>query len=670
MREFSGGIFNAYNSVEWVAFQNGADLSNLSLGAIQSFAQQVSHFDAALKGQIASAGSISKLQNLVNFDVTSQELAARGQERIDYNVRVGQSETREGKIFANLSVPLGNDLELYGFGGLSYRRGESGCFYRLPSQSRTTTSIYINGTVPKINSNIHDQSFAGGIRGKIGEWNLDFSNVWGNNTFNFFISDTHNATIGSSSPTTFDAGGHQFIQKTSNFDISQYFNNISSIGGINVAFGAEYRFENYKIDPGTEQSYGNYDQNGILVNSTTPNEALTTDFFGNTRPSGAQCFAGFLTTNEVDAIRSSFASYIDIEIDFSEDFLIGAAGRFEEYSDFGSTFNYKIASRYRISENVNLRGAMSTGFRAPSLHQIHFSRTSTIFTLVDGVSVAQEVGVFANTSRAAKLLGIPELKEETSQSFSLGLTTLFPEANLKLTIDGYLVNIDDRVVLTGQFGPGSGAELQSIFDQAGATGAAFFANAIDTKSRGLDIVVSHSTMIANEHILRNDLAATFSKTEWDQEAGINASDLLREKGLIGTYFDQTSRLYLEQAVPRTKITLSHLLSLDKFEFFLRNTLFGETTEATSAAIFDSDLNLIDNSIDPYNAGKVVTDITVSWKPIADLQFSIGANNLLDVFPDEADPTFQSSGRFVYSKRSPQFSYGGRFLFARLAFTLK
>ena len=236
--------------------------------------------------------------------------------------------------------------------------------------------------------------------------------------------------------------------------------------------------------------------------------------------------------------------------------------------------------------------------------------------------------------------------------------------------DIYQVGIDDRVILTGQFGPGSDEELQRIFAQAGATRAAFFANSINTTSRGLDVVLAHSLSISEGVVLRNDLAATFSKTTWDQEDGINASDLLREKGLVDTYFDQTSRIYLEQAVPRVKLTLGHTLTISGVNVYLRNTYFGETTEATSAGIFDADLNQIDNSIDPYNAGKIITDLTFGYNLSDNFGLTIGANNLLDVYPDEADPTFQSSGRFIYSRRSPQFSFGGRHLFARISFTLK
>ena len=680
MLEYTGQIFNGYNAVERLAREAGVDVSKLSMEQVQEYAQGVDYFSSDLQGLIAGAPSTDSLATLLNFDATDDELSARDKQRSDYNMRVGQSQVRGGKFFANMALPLGNGFEFYSFGGIGYRNGESGCFYRLPFQDRTTTSIYPDGTVPKINSNIKDQSIAAGIKGTLGDWSVDFSNTYGTNSFLFHITDTHNATLGASSPTSFDAGGHTFAQNTSNIDLSQYFENLGSLPGINIAFGGEYRYENYQVIRGSEQSFGNYDINGNLVTPTTSSDLFVRDFYGNARPSGAQCFAGFLPFNEVDANRSSVGGYVDVEADITNRFLVSVAGRFENYSDFGSTFNYKGAARYKITDNIGIRGAVSSGFRAPSLHQIHFSRTSTIFELIDGVSVAQETGTFANTSRAAKLLGIPELKQEISQNYSAGITAKLPNAGLKITVDGYMVNIQDRIVLTGTFSSTVGTdengediidpELQSIFEQAGATGANFFANAIDTKSMGVDVVIAHRIKLGDKMVLNNDLAATFSQTIWDQDTGIKASPLLEEKGLVGTYFDQTSRIYLEQGVPRTKVSLSNTFNLGGFSVYLRNTYFGQTTEATNENIFDADLEQIDNSIDPYNDPRIITDLSFSYSFNDNLSLTIGGNNILDVYPDLADPAFTSSGRFIYSRRAPQFSFNGRHLFGRLVFSLK
>lgn len=275
--------------------------------------------------------------------------------------------------------------------------------------------------------------------------------------------------------------------------------------------------------------------------------------------------------------RSSIAGYFDIEADITDTFLLSFATRFENYSDFGSTINFKLATLLKASDNVNIRAALNTGFRAPSLHQLNFNSTSTIF---DQNGDPQEVGTFANDSRAAKLLGIPQLKEETSQSVSVGFTAKLPDANLSITIDGYFVSIDDRVVYTGQFtGPGTGTELDNLLAQANATAASFFANAIDTESKGIDLVLTHKTTLGSATQLKSDLSATFSKTK--KVGDIKASDVLENAGLVNTYFPEDSRVYLEEAVPRTKVVLSNALSTEKFNIFLRNVWFGEVTEATT-----------------------------------------------------------------------------------------
>ncbi len=682
MTEYRGNIFNRFNAVERIARSKGvSNLDNLSMSDVQNYAQGVSYFSSDLKSQIANAADLATLQGLLSQDATEDELKARGMQRSDFNMRVGQSGMRQGQFFMNMGIPLGENLEFYSFGGVGYRRGNSGCFYRLPYQNRTVTSIYINGTVPIINSNIVDKSIALGLRGTLGDWNVDFSNTYGSNVFEFQLTNSMNATLESSSPTSFNNGGHGFAQNTSNFDLNRYFDGWMGIKGVNVAFGGEYRLENFNIFDGTELSFGNYDVNGELVRPTTPSDLLTRDFLGRVRPAGCQCFSGFLPGNVVNAYRSSIAGYGDLEFDVSDALLLETAIRYENYSDFGGTFNYKLAGRYKIGDFLNLRGAYSTGFRAPSLHQIHFSRTSTIFETINGKTVATETGVFANTSRAAKLLGIPELKQETSNNASAGFALTMKDLGLTLTVDGYLVNIKNRVILTGAFKPGDAnsdaakAELQEIFDQAQAGRATFFANAIDTKSTGLDIVLSHKLNLSESMSLKTDLAGTFSQTR--KVGDVHASDILKNAGLVGKYFDQQARIYLEAAVPTTKITLGNEFQYNKLSVYLRNTYFGKTLEATNEPIYDENLKPLPESqlddkykgVDPVYNPKVVTDLSVSYALKKNYSVTIGANNLFDIYPDYAASIFQSSGRFLYSRRSPQYSLNGRFVFARVTYTL-
>ncbi|WP_457609887.1 TonB-dependent receptor [Lutibacter sp.] len=654
MKEFEGGIFNLYNTVERVADNAGYDITQLLDDDVSDVIQ---YGNAAGLGLPLNATK-ADLQSILSADNTTAELTARGLTRSDFNMRVGQSALRGGRFFANFSLPLNDDgTELYSFAGVSSRVGNSAGFYRLPSQNRTYTPAYINGFLPEINSAINDKSFSVGIKGKVSDWDVDFSNTYGKNEFLYTIGNTFNASMQSASPTTFDAGGFSFAQNTTNLDISKFYEDTMS--GFNVAFGAEYRVETYEIYAGEEGSYAQYTADGQVI--TLPSQNPSVDFFDRARPGGSQVFPGFSPANELSRGRSSVAGYLDMEADVTENFLVSLATRYEDYSDFGSTLNFKVATRIKAGENTNIRAAFNTGFRAPSLHQLNFNSTSTIFDQ-DGNPI--EVGTFANDSRAAKLLGIPQLKEETSRSLSLGFTSKLPDAHLTITVDGYWIGIDDRVVYTGRFtGPGTGTELDNLLSQANAGAAAFFANAIDTESKGLDVVITHDAMLGDNAKLKTDLAATFSNTK--QVGNVKASDVIRAAGLVDTYFDEASRVYLEEAVPRTKINLSHSLTTDKYNIFLRNVYFGEVTEATN--------NVLRQQV---FGTKVVTDLSFGYKATETLTITVGANNLFDIYPDRAALSFsdggtnRSSGRFDWSRRAQQFGIGGRFLFARLNFVLK
>jgi iron complex outermembrane receptor protein len=659
MKEWEGAIFNKYNTIERFARADGYNVASL----LDDNVSDVILYGNQAGFNLSPTATKPELQAILGDDNTTAELAARNLERSDFNMRVGQSEVRGGRFFTNFSLPLDdNETELYSFAGLSSRTGNSAGFYRLPNQSRTYTPAYKDGFLPEINSKILDQSISVGIKGIVGsDWHVDFSNTYGKNKFLYTIGNTFNASLQNASPTTFDAGGFSFAQNTTNLDVNKFYEDILS--GVNVAFGAEHRLETYEIVAGEEASYAQYTAAGQAITLSTQIPAM--DFFGSSRPGGSQVFPGFSPKNELNRGRNSVAGYLDLEADFTDSFLVSFATRYENYSDFGSTVNFKLATLYKITDNFNFRAAGNTGFRAPSLHQLNFNSTSTIF---DQNGNPQEVGTFANDSRAATLLGIPQLKEEKSKSVSVGFTARFPEANISLTLDGYFVAIDDRVVYTGQFaGPGTGSELDNLLAQANATAASFFANAIDTESKGLDIVITHKVNLGSNMVLKNDLSATLSNT---QKVGpIKASRVLEAAGLVDTYFPEDSRVYLEEAVPRTKLNLSNSFTAGKLNVFLRNVYFGEVTEATT-------------NVDRQQVfgTKVVTDLSVGYEVMKDLRITVGANNLLDIYPDRAaqdlepgtagDQNNRSDGRFDWSRRAQQFGIGGRFLFARLSFGLQ
>lgn len=600
------------------------------------------------------------------INITDSELAKRGLTREDFVSRIGQSKTRGGALFFNSSIPLSENAQFYAFGGLNYRNGESAAFRRQPAQlHQNITEIYPLGFLPLIITDNYDQSLAAGIEGKIGEWNIDFSNSYGRNIIDFKTENTLNASLLKASPTRFDDGGYRFAQNTTNLDVNRFF--AESLAGINVAFGLEHRYENYKIVPGEEASYADYgkaikvgeDGNGkpILIPNIQGNIQTLFAPNGLTYASGAQGFGGIRPDNAVNESRSSVAAYGDVEVNFTPQFLVTGALRFENFSDFGSTLNWKVSTRYKINNIFNFRAAANSGFRAPSLHQRYFNATSSLF--VDGQIINS--GTFTNDSRPAQLLGIPSLKQETSNSFSAGLT-----ANLgkfKATVDGYYIRINDRIVYTGNF-TGSNAstataqdrEIYSLLQNANASSARFFANAIDTETKGLDIVLTYAENIGKGS-LRADLSGTFVKTNIIGD--VKSSEKLAGKEKI--YFDQASRIYLESAIPRQKFNLSLNYTLNKFNVFLRNVYFGKVEGATN------------NDADRQTFGaKVITDLSLSYQLIKSLRWTIGANNLFDIYPDKVrdGSSLQGDGYFLYSRTGQQFGFNGRYVFTRLAFTIK
>ena len=664
----SGNIYNAYNAIEKRAAEGGVNLSsyysNINqikgtpneqqfVGLVHQYAQKVGYFDNAYQQQIQNAGSITALQGLLGGNYTDQELAYRGQDRRDFNMWVGQSKLNNNQIFVNAEIPLDDNWKVYTFGGYGYRYGTSGGFYRRPNQSRTFTGLYLDGYLPKINTDIHDVSLSTGVKGTWDGWSVDFSNTFGQNSFNYTINNTGNTSLRFDSPSTFKAGGLRFLQNTINLDFSKKFD---VFNGLNFAFGGEQRHENFQITPGDPNSYLTYDVNGNPVTDFA-NQVRPTDFFGNTLPGGSQVFAGFRDVNAVKKSRNSYAAYADAEVNFTNWLLVDGAVRYENYSDFGNTVNFKLASRIKLTKDLNFRFAGSTGFRAPSIHQIYYNTTSTLFT--NGQLL--EVGTFSNDSKVAGLVGIPKLKQETSQSVSAGFTYKIPALNLNITADGYWIKVKNRIVLTGQFtrpaNPSTPAqvELQQAFDAAGVNAAQFFANAIDTETRGVDVVISHNYKTPG-FSLKNDFAINLNKTK--RVGDIHSSDLLHNAGLDNVYFSENSRVYLEEAVPRVKASLAHTLQFGKLDVYVRNTYYGKVTGADIIVQPDTHQIMSD---------RVITDLSVAYGFTKNISLTLGANNVFDVYPSRNLPVSSNNDQFVYTRSTSQFGMNGRYVFTRLNF---
>lgn len=673
----SGSIYNAYNAIEKRALNDGVNISSLFsninntgnsqqiIDYIKQYAPSVGYFNQTLQSNIQNASSISGLQYLLKGDVTDQELAYRGLNRRDFNMEVGQSKLNNQQIFANIEVPISEDWKVYTFGGYGIRHGVSGGFYRRPNQARTFTGLYPDGYLPNIATNIQDVSLSSGIKGKWSGWNIDLSNTFGQNSFDYTIENTGNTSLRFASPSSFKAGGLQFLQNTVNLDFSKSFDVWS---GINVAFGGEQRHENFKITPGEEASYTAYDIFGNPQTGNTPANNKPTDFFGASLAGGSQVFAGFRDANRTDKSRNSYAAYADVEFNFTNWLLVDAAIRYEDYSDFGSTFNYKLASRIKLTDDLNFRFAGSTGFRAPSIHQIYYNTTSTLFS--DGV--LKEVGTFSNDSYFATTFGIQKLKQETSKSFSTGFTYKIPNLNLNITADAYFIRIDDRIVLTDQFNRPTDAQvaanpnlstLQHKFDEADVTAAQFFANSIDTESKGLDIVISHNYRTGAIK-LNNDFGINFNRTR--QVGDVHTSEGLRNLGLENTFFSEKSRVYLEDSVPKIKASLSHNLSWNDFNFYVRNTYYGKVW---GADIVDANFDGIALPNEHQLIGdKIITDLSVGYKFTENIGLTLGVNNLFDIYPTKNLAVSSNNDQFVYSRSTSQFGQNGRYVFSKINFT--
>lgn len=672
----SGKIYNAYNAIEQRALKDGVNLSSLFtdinntpnlqqiINYIHQYAQGVNYFSATQLANIQNANTLADftdgagvkhdgLWTLLSADVTDQELAYRGQTRKDFNMQVGQSKLNNHQLFINAEVPVSDNWKVYTFGGYSLRHGVSGGFYRRPRESRTFTGLHPNGYLPQIGTDIQDISLAAGIKGKWEGWNIDFSNTFGQNSFTYNIRNTGNTSLRFASPNEFDAGGLRFTQNTINLDFSKKYDVLE---GMNVAFGGEHRFENFKMTAGEEASYTTYDVFGNPWNNTTQRP---TDFFGQPLPGGSQVFGGFKPENAVNKNRQSLAAYADVELNFTNWLLVDAAARYENYSDFGSTFNYKLASRIKVAPNFNVRFAGSTGFRAPSIHQIYYNVSSTLFT---GGQLL-EVGTYSNDSQLAVKLDIPKLKQETSKSASLGFTYKIPSVNLTFTADGYFTKIDNRIILTDQFlKKDVPLEAQKEFEKLNVNAAQFFTNAIDTETKGLDIVIAHNARFSGVK-LDNNFAVNLNQTK--QVGEIHSAGLLKSPALEKVYFSEKSRVYLEEAVPRVKASLSHTLTWKGASFYLRNTYFGKVTGADNI-----DANG-DGFLDPREhqtiGDKIITDISAAYQFTKNIGLTVGVNNLFDIYPTKNLPASSNNDQFIYSRSTSQFGQNGRYIFTRLNF---
>ncbi|MFD2932660.1 TonB-dependent receptor [Spirosoma flavum] len=610
----------------------------------------------------------------------------RGYDR--HNMVVGNSNAKNLGLFFNGGIPINGKSEFYFSGGITHRTGTGYGNNRIPN-SRNQQPLkldgslyYPDGFLPGIGSNINDQSLILGYKTMFGQWNADISNVIGRNSFAFSVTNSGNASLPASDniQTSFDAGQLSFLQNTFNLDLSRRFVSTNS-ATLNVAYGAEFRYENFQNKAGEPGSYSG-DPTRILTLAPPVSGTVVA-------APGAQVFPGNQPTDALSKSRTSQAVYLDLEGEKGK-LLIGAAGRFENYSDFGSTINGKLTARLQVTPAIALRGSASTGFRAPSLHQRYFQNTSTQF--VNGLP-SNTLTLNNDSPIVRNVIGVNALKPETSVNVALGVTARAGRA-FTLTVDAYQIDITNRIVYSGSF---TRAQLGfGATDYPGVNLVRFFANAINTRTRGLDIVAAERLDLGKGKLVltaalnfnKNTVTAINSTPLIDDPknnpAGANPSTWYRT-----SLFDRNQISIIEDYLPRSKWNLSATYTIGKFDITARTVRFGEVKFKTS---IDPDAKKADGTlwntqflrdeshafIDQTFKPVWITDLIIAYRATKAIGVSIGANNIFDVYPDQLyiDPRNalgstdyasgrdnSNRGRFLYSPN--QGGYNGRYVFGRI-----
>jgi iron complex outermembrane recepter protein len=579
----------------------------------------------------------------------------------------GDGLAKDALGFVNARFPLNasGSSEFYAFAGYSHRVGTGNGFRRQAISDRNWPQIYPLGYLPEFHPTVKDASGAAGLRGSTGGWAYDLGASFGYNSFFYDLRNTMNVSLGPclgspcapgldgvfgnaddpgiANKTEIDAGTLKLNELVAALNIAKPVA-IGLPSTLNVATGVQFRRESYQIVAGEPASYI---QGGHLNRS------------GDPAPPGSQVFGGFQPANEVDDHRQNVGAYVDLETNLSQAFLVNLAGRFEHYSDFGSKVTGKVAFRLAPSNRVTFRGALSTGFRAPSPSQSFYGATITNFVLdtQTGLPTPVEGGIFPVSTLPAQALGAEPLKAETSVNLSAGLA-VSPSERLTLTADVFYVTIDGRIILTGILGGDGVVEILQNNGVNNVETAQYFTNALDTKTTGVDLTAAWRLPVTEGH--RLELSGGFNWTQNRIRRVIEPPELAGTGAVLFDPFVSGGSIALEKERPEWRSTVTLDYGRGGFHGFLRSSWYGkyQTSQLSGADCADC-LQTIGS------AG--VFDAEVGYQLPANLNLSIGVRNLFDKYPDRlnADNSF---GIFLFPQPSP-FGYNGRFVYTRLEVTL-
>ena len=531
-------------------------------------------------------------------------------EHPDGELKVGNGAMVSNAMYVNGEYGLNENATLYASGGFVFRKSKNfalnrefdsewgkGFFTGLTRSDKDVLfgkgSDHMQATFEPF---IRDINFSGGLKGKNDSWNYDLSFTYGSNVMDTHVNESNNTSLGNKTPRNFYTGTLGYNQMVNNFDVSRtLYETFDANGKVStalvLAMGTEFRTENYFQKKGHPTSYSG---------------------------GGTTSFAGTTPEQELDQSRYSFGQYVDLSFDLGPLFL-GAAIRHEDYSDFGNNLSWKVNGKFTVVKDLlSLRASVSTGFRAPSLQQQYFSKVQTT---VSGGGLSNS-GTFRNDATELRPFNVPKLKEETSLGYTVGISSKI-NPNFTITVDAYMTDVDDRVILSNDIkltAKGASQELQDISKKFGVTSMAFFMNGVDTRTKGIDLVANYKNIHLGPGKLNVNLAANVNETSIEGEVQSTAE--LKKAG-ISDILGIRYKGFLTDARPKVKGSVGLGYKLQGFTFTLNNTYFGEVKE-----IYEKHNQKIDAA--------VITDFSVMYSITDNLSFTIGADNLLNIYPEASD----------------------------------
>lgn len=537
---------------------------------------------------------------------------------------IGDPEVDASAVSANASFAFSDAVEGYATAMLSDRDITSFAFYRSYAHNPITAQVYPKGYVPQIHQDAKDRSVVAGLRGTTAgglRWDLSYN--YGNSRIDFDTRNTMNYSLGANSPREFYDGRLEYTQDIFNADFSQGLD-WGLAYPVTLSYGAEYRQEKWKQLPGESGSY----ENG-----------------------GAQGFPGFTPVNTVNAKRHNAAAYVGLEADLTDQFSASAAARYEDYSDFGSETSGKLAARYAFTDTVALRATLSNGFRAPSLAQQGYQAVSSIID----AGIFTERGTFPASSAAAQALGAVPLKAETSTSASMGLI-LQPSDQLYITLDAYQIKIDDRIIYSSNIASTPAARaLLTGMGLSPVDRFAYFTNALDTKTKGVDLVGTYTVPLAASSL---DLTAGYSYNETDITRRSDSPPVFADLGITTPLIGRDELGRIEQSFPKDKLILGTTWSTDHWTVGANATHYGKFTVLSAAS----------TARDQSYGDQWVVDVSTSYRPNNSWTFTLGADNVFDSYPDlQVNELNNLYGMFKYSNYSPA-GFNGAYGYGRVTYT--